>query len=113
MLRLRRTIGEGRAAGIPSGVDAEAVDHSSCHTKRARRVHASTLVMRNAATARSMKLSLVFSGSPILPQNDASPCAKRTTGLPSARPARRSVCECHATATSASSATTPSRSMQP
>ena len=89
------------------------VDQISCHTKRARRVQASTDVMRNAATARSMKLSAVFSGSPICPQKDASPCAKSFTGGNVASPVLRSACVPHATARSARSATTPSRSMPP
>ena len=70
-------------------------------------------VMRNAATARSMKLSAVFSGSPICPQKDASPCAKSFTGGNVASPVLRSACVPHATARSARSATTPSRSMPP
>ena len=71
--------------------------------KRARRVQASTDVIRKAATESSMKLSEVFSGRPSLAQNAARPWAKSLTGGILASPAPRSVVDpLHATASRAS-----------
>ena len=53
---------------------------SSCQLKRARRVPASTDVIRNAATERSMKLSAMRCGMPIFTQKPATVAANICTG---------------------------------